>query len=360
MLAKNFEQMNKLQIYFFSIFFLISLVSLIIIFRPFLTIITISGILSIAIYPWYKSILKIFRGNESLSSLIVIVLVLILIIAPLLVIGRQILNELLSIYRLLSVSSELNLPKLPPTVEEYIQIVVPNLNLSFEIDIYAKLVVGWMAKNFTRIFSGTIEIILGILLTLISFYFFLRDGEKFKDWLIRLSPLEKEHNKAIFSSLYQTVNAVVVGTLLIALIQGLLVSISFFIFGIPNFMLWGMLAALLSAAPGVGTWLITIPATLYLFFSGRILAAAGLAVLSILFVGLVNNILLPYFYSRGNHIHPLLILFAVFGGLVTFGAVGFLLGPMVLSIFLALIRIYEILIKKNQESQDFSNKNLKA
>ena len=135
-----------------------------------------------------------------------------------------------------------------------------------------------------------------------------------------------------------------------ALIQGILTAVGFTFFGIPNATLWGSVAAITALIPGIGTALVLLPAILYLYFSGETLFAVGLLLWGMTAVGLVDNFLGPKLVERGMRLHPFLILLSVLGGVGFFGPLGFLLGPLVLSLLFALIEIY-FAIKKEHEGR---------
>jgi predicted PurR-regulated permease PerM len=124
----------------------------------------------------------------------------------------------------------------------------------------------------------------------------------------------------------------------------ILAGIGMWVFGIPNPTLWGSISAVASLVPGLGTALIFIPAVAYTYIAGNIPNAIGLLLWGTLIVGLVDNFLTPYLYSRSVDIHQLIMLFAVLGGLVVFGPIGFIFGPIVLAIFFSLIDIYQDII----------------
>ena len=175
---------------------------------------------------------------------------------------------------------------------------------------------------------------------LIAFYFFLKDGSKLKDYFVELSPLDDKDDEKIISRLKQAVSATVKGSLSIGLIQGTLTGIGFAIFGVPNAVLWGTVAAVAALIPGVGTALIILPAILFLFVPENTFGAFGLLAWGLLAVGLIDNFLSPRLVGRGMKLHPLLVFISVLGGLAFFGPLGFLLGPLSVSVFLALIDIY--------------------
>ena len=334
---------DKIKIYFFIGLFLLVTWFLSMLFKPFVGVITIAAIFAVVLYPWYQKLTPLMFGKKGLAALVMVVLTVLVVLAPFAIIGQQIFNETKDVYQYLSSAQGFKVAELPQPVQEFLQTFAPEFNLEFSS--YIKTLAGWLLGNLGHIFSSTVEIIVGIFLVLVSLYFFLKDGARFKEWVTKISPLDDEYDDKIFSSLRQIIHAVVIGTLAVALVQGVLVGLGLLIFGVPNVTLWGMVAALSAMIPAIGTGLVTVPAVVYLFFSGQTSAAIGLAIWSVVLVGLVDNILLPFFYSRGNHVHPLLILFAVLGGLIAFGPVGFLLGPIILSIFLALVQIYEMLIK---------------
>ncbi len=184
-------------------------------------------------------------------------------------------------------------------------------------------------------------------LFLFTFYYLLKDAQKLKRISLAASPLSGEENEAILNKLELAINSVVRGNLAIALIQGILASIGLTIFGVPNPVLWGMVAAITSLIPTVGTSLVILPAILYLFLNNQIFQAAGLAIWGMVVVGLIDNFLGPKLVGRGMKLHPLLVLLSVLGGAVLFGPIGFLLGPLVLSLFFALFNIYFSLVKKS-------------
>ena len=105
--------------------------------------------------------------------------------------------------------------------------------------------------------------------------------------------------------------------------------------------------------PGVGTTIVTVPAIVYLFVTGDMINAIGLTIWSTLIVGLVDNLIGPYLISRGNNMHPFIILISVLGGIALFGPIGFVIGPVVVTLFLVLLEIYnQYIVKEGRVSED--------
>jgi predicted PurR-regulated permease PerM len=139
-----------------------------------------------------------------------------------------------------------------------------------------------------------------------------------------------------------SIHGVIRGALVIAGIQGIISGIGFAIFGVPNAVLWGSLAAVCALVPTLGTTLVFVPIVGYLALTGHIPQAIGLAVWGIFAVGLIDNILGPRLMSQGSSIHPFFILIAVLGGVDLFGPVGLFAGPLVVALFFALFDTYKV------------------
>jgi predicted PurR-regulated permease PerM len=134
--------------------------------------------------------------------------------------------------------------------------------------------------------------------------------------------------------------ATIYGGLLIAMIQGLLGGLSFWVLGLPWPIFWGTAMALLSFIPIGGTALIWVPAAIILLIEGAVLKGLLLLGLGVFVISMVDNLLRPFFISTRTNIHPLLLFFAVLGGVQAFRLIGFVAGPLVATLFLTLIEIY--------------------
>lgn len=206
---------------------------------------------------------------------------------------------------------------------------------------YAREGLEYVVRNVGALFSGVATLALNVLLMLFGLFFFLRDGAKFRKALVGLSPLRDADDELIVNQLDAAVHAVIKGALFISLMQGVIAGIGYAIFGVPNAALWGAATVITSLIPGIGTAAVVVPAAIYLWNMGSAGAAIGLAVWGFLIVGLVDNILKPKLIAQGVGIHPFFILLSVLGGLQLFGVYGFLLGPLVLSFLVALVRLYK-------------------
>lgn len=341
-------QNEKLQISFFFLFFGLVAALTFFIFMPFLSVLVIAAIIALLLNPIYKRVLALCRNKRSLASILVILIALVFIAVPLSILGVQIFDESKGLYLTLQEGQAEYVKNVTAFIEQPIRAFLPD----FKIDTHEYLgkIFDWISGNLGPFVTGTAQVFLNILLVAIALFFFLRDGGHFAKSFMSLSPLDDAYDREIIKRVSATVNSVMRGTLAIALIQGFLVGMGLTIFGVPNATLWGSIAALSALIPGIGTGLIVIPSIVYLIVMDHSGAAIGLAIWGVVVVGLVDNFLLPYFYSRGVKVHPLFVLFSVLGGLILFGPAGFLFGPLVLSLFMSLLYVYRVLVLK--ESAD--------
>jgi predicted PurR-regulated permease PerM len=130
------------------------------------------------------------------------------------------------------------------------------------------------------------------------------------------------------------------GTIIIGVIQGSLGGIMFWIAGVPSFVIWGVIMVILSIIPAIGSGLVWAPAGIILLFTGNIWEGIFVLLFGGIFISLVDNILRPKLVGNDTEMHPLLVFFATLGGLISFGIIGFIIGPVIMALFLALWEIY--------------------
>jgi len=309
------------------------------IFEPFINVIALSAIVVVICYPIYEWVLRRLRGTlRGLSAFLSTVIALTLVGVPLSVLGSFIFREATSIYRLLNSGSGISIQQALANIETFVQRVAPE----FSIDVASYIGQGaqFITSNLTAIFTGTASSVLLFFVAVITVFYFFRDGVKFTKYLIEISPLPDSDDTIILKRLARSVRSVALGIVLIAIIQGTLTAIGLSLFGFDRAILWGILAAFGALIPAIGTSIVFVPSVIYLVVTGDYSSAIGVAVWAALAVGLVDNILGPYLMSRGNTLHPLFILLAVLGGISLFGPIGFILGPVILSLFKVLLEIY--------------------
>lgn len=332
----NAQTNTRFKSTFFSIIFICFSVLSALIFWPFLTPLALAGIVSILIHPVYRRILKYVK-SDSIASIVTIALLVILIFTPLTIIANQIISEAQNLYSSATTGDSLSVDFLTAKIQTAVQAYIPDFK--FNTREYLSSFASWIVDRLGGIFSGTLDLVVKSLLAIVALFYFLRDGDLFKREIIALSPLSDDKDKFISDSLKASINSVLMGSLAVALAQGILSGIGFALFGLPNATLWGTVAGVAALVPGVGTALVWIPAVIYLFFYGSAGIWVAQLIWSVALVGTIDNFLAPLIINKGVNIHPLLILFSILGGLQFFGPEGFLLGPIVVGLLFALIRI---------------------
>ncbi len=340
---------QRIQFAFFLVLLGLAAFMSYIVYQPFLNVIILALVLAILLNPVYEYILKIFRNKGSMAAAVVIILTIIFILTPLALLSIQIFNQSRDVYTEIQSGRVDYIQQVVMTIEKPIQAHYPTFSIN--VTGFFQQIVVWIGNNAANIISSTSNALLGLMLVFISLYFFLKDGKKFLNYIVSLSPLEDKYDTKIFHRIGMMISSVVRGVLFIAIVQAILVGVGFYFFGVPNATLWGTVTIVASLLPFIGTALVVVPGVGYLLLTGNLFGAIGLAVWGSLLVGLIDNLLMPVIYGKSSQVHPLVILFAVLGGIYAFGPLGFLVGPMIVSFFIAILEIYrENMIPKNSEN----------
>ena len=180
---------------------------------------------------------------------------------------------------------------------------------------------------------------------LFTLFYLLRDGPAFVDvgrWLI---PLEEPLTDSLIDKTHEVIVATVLGALLVALVQGLLGGLLFWALGLPGPALWGGVMAFAGLLPAIGPPVVWIPAAIILAFEGEIAKAVILTAVGTLVIATVDNVLRAVLVGGRARLHSLIVFFSVLGGLVLFGVAGFLLGPILVVVALAVLEIARVALK---------------
>lgn len=196
-----------------------------------------------------------------------------------------------------------------------------------------------LVNSFSKLILNFPIILLHLFVVFFTFFFVLRDGDKLISYIKSIMPFTKSVEKRLFDSSREITLSVIYGQIFTGAIQGLVVSIGFFIFGVPNPLLLGSLAILAGIFPIIGTTIIWLPVLIYLFVTNNIFSAIGVGVFGLIAFG-IDNIIRPILVSKRTRMHPLLILIGMVGGLLFFGILGFILGPLIIAYILIILEIY--------------------
>jgi predicted PurR-regulated permease PerM len=181
---------------------------------------------------------------------------------------------------------------------------------------------------------------LQLVVSAFTLFYLFRDGEEglvaLRSWI----PLTAQEADQVFSRVSDTIYATLYGHLLASMTQGLLGGLMFWWLGLPAPLLWGAVMGLLAVIPVLGAFLIWIPAALFLFLKGSWIKALILLVWGNFIIGLVDNLIYPMLVGQRIRLHAVPVFFAIIGGLFTFGVSGLILGPIILAVTMALLKIW--------------------
>jgi predicted PurR-regulated permease PerM len=171
-------------------------------------------------------------------------------------------------------------------------------------------------------------------------FFFLVDGPGLLRQILSYIPLGSAQEDQLLERFISVTRATIKGSLLIGVIQGLLARLAFWAAGVPAAAFWGTVMVVLSIIPAVGSALVWIPAVAYLFIAGQTAAGLGLLAWCVVVVSSVDNFLRPLLVGRDARMSDLMILLSTMGGIVLFGALGFIVGPIIAALFVTIWHIY--------------------
>jgi len=197
----------------------------------------------------------------------------------------------------------------------------------------------------TRVLSvgqNSFEFILSFFITMYIAFFLMRDGSRLVSDIRRAIPLQPDHKKELLVKFATVIRATVKGNLLVAAIQGALGGIAFWMLDVSAVMLWALLMAFLSLLPAVGAALVWLPVALFFIFNGEILSGIGLIAWGVLVIGMADNLLRPILVGKDTGMPDYVVMVSTLGGMAAIGINGFVVGPVIAAIFIAVWHIYVV------------------
>ncbi|MFH0739513.1 MAG: AI-2E family transporter [bacterium] len=337
---------QKIHDIFFFTLLIVSFVLFLLLIKPYIGIIIAAGALAIVFKPIHNKILKKLKNKKILASFASILLVIIIILAPLTLIGFQVYKEASSLYSGLSNNDFNQLDKIISWTEKTAQKVSPGFSLNLNAKQIVAPILSFTVKHLGDIFSGAAKILLNLSLGLIALFYFFKEGGEIKKYIVNLIPLSNKNGEEIFIALKKTINASIKGNVLVAFLQGIAVALGFWMFTLPNGALWGSVAMIASFVPGIGMAIVIIPSAILILAKGKILMTLGFLIWTLGINAILDYLISPKL-KKGAGLHPLLILFSVLGGISMFGPMGILIGPMIVSLFAVLLKIYPEIAKES-------------
>lgn len=182
-----------------------------------------------------------------------------------------------------------------------------------------------------------------------TLFFFFKDGPRLLKYLMRVSPLGDKYEAMLYEKFTSTARATLKSTLIVGGLQGTLGGIFFWIAGVEGALVWGIIMIALSVIPAIGSFIIWLPTGIIMLALGNIWQGL-LILIGGMFISIIDNIIRPPLVGKDTQMHPLIVLFTTLGGIFLFGISGFVIGPIIASLFLAIISIYNFYYRGELDS----------
>ncbi len=323
------------------------------IFLPFFQPIAWALILSLFLFPVNNYLRRVLKGRKGISALILTTAVIIFILIPvsfaLTELTAQTLEFISGAKKLLGKGPEawIPSPEKHPRLHSVLKLLINKLS-PFEVQI--KQILTSIASNTGQflltqgkaLFKNTVELVLNLVFMLITLFYLFRDGDEFFERLKELLPTSPEDTERIAGKVQDIMFAVLYGSILTGLVQGLAAFLIYIVLKVPSPVLLGILTTAASFVPIVGTALVWVPVGIYLLAKAAFVKAVILFVYCALVVSQIDSLLRPFIVGTRTEIHNLFLFFSILGGLKTFGILGVFLGPIILSLSVSLIEIYRL------------------
>lgn len=314
---------------------------------PFLQTLILSIVFTVLFYPIHQRFLNWTGQRANLAATLSVSSVILFIFIPVAILLTLVTTQLASMVSSGNISiSQTTLASLLTTIQQKVTFVAAKFEYlsGFNFDLVPLIQQGMshvaqiLAKYSPSVLAGTVNFFLHFFIMTIVLFYLFRDGKDFLNILIRLSPVKDQYERRLAGEIRDTIYGVFYGNFLTGAAQAVLATVGFYFAGIEAYLVWGAVTFFMSFLPMLGTGAVIAPLVLVLFFQGHTQKAIFLGVYGAVVISSVDNLLRPVLIR--SNMHQLVLFLSIFGGLAVFGAIGILLGPMLLAMLTATIRIY--------------------
>jgi len=312
----------------------------------FLMALFLAAVFSAMASPLHKKVLSLVGGRRGVATAITLITLLTCVLLPTLVIiyiaaiqANELTSDVVSfVQRLDTEGPDFTAPEWFP-FRDQIQNAGPQI--ASKVGELSGKVAGYFVSAASAATKGTASFFLTLFITIYAMVFFLQEKTFVLAQLMSYSGLPRDSQERLVARTVSISRATIKGTLVIGIAQGAMGGIGFAVAGISGAAFWGVVMAVASVIPGIGTALVWVPAVIYLFATGKTVTAIALAVWFALVVGTIDNVLRPILVGRDTEMPDLLVLVSTLGGLSMFGAVGLIIGPVIAGLFITMWEVFQ-------------------
>lgn len=337
----NFSKMRSA--FFFGLIGLLT-VAMLYLFTPFFYPFFWAAVIAIMFYPHYEW-LNNYLKMPTLNAGIMVGVVILTIFVPLTLVVALLANEAGKVYE------RVNVEALGPQVEEITQWLVHSpigsILPSSPAEWSAKTA-EWGGKASSSLLSylksftqNSFAFIFNAFLMFYALFFFFKDGKAMLRRLMHLSPLGEKYEIMLYENFTSTARATLKSTLIVGAVQGSLGAILFLLTGVTGAFVWGVMMMVFCLIPAVGSFIVWLPIGLIMLALGNIWQGLTILIVGAVVISTIDNLIRPSLVGKDIQMHPLLVLFSTLGGIILFGISGFVIGPVIASLYLATLSIYD-------------------
>lgn len=316
-------------------------------FRPFVSPLLWAAVLCYSLYPAYNKLVRMTGNRRAFSALVMCLVLTLGIIVPLVYLSFLIAEDLSETYQSLVAWLQQREEPLFEGWRDYPLLAAPaealqNLERLTGTDLRSSLVENLtdlgrvLVEQVTRLATNVLYAVVQLGMILLCAFYLFRDGDVLIEWLRATIPLAPDRQRLLGRRFDDVVKGAVYGNTVIALLEGVIGGVAFWIVGLPSPLLWGAAMAILAYLPLVGAGLIWLPAAAYLFWQGAYAKVAVLTVTGVI-LAVVDYLVRTIVVGGRSRLHTLLVFFSVLGGLGVFGLVGIIAGPLVVAVGITLV-----------------------
>jgi predicted PurR-regulated permease PerM len=309
------------------------------------------AVIAILFTPLYRRLSTAMRQRRNLAALATLTIILVMVILPLTLITASLVQEAFGVYARIQ-SKDLNFGQYFQQVVDALPAWAAHLLGRFELTnlgaVQERLSTGLMkasqflATQAINIGQNTFDFVVSLFVMLYLLFFLLRDGDDLARRISRAIPLRPDHQRALLATFTTVIRATVKGNIVVAILQGALGGLIFWLLGIHAPLLWAALMAVLSLLPAVGAALVWLPVGIYLLATGSVWQGVLLIAYGVLVIGLVDNVVRPMLVGQDTKMPDYVVLTATLGGITIFGINGFVIGPVIAAMFMAAWEIFAV------------------
>ena len=301
-------------------------------------------VIALMFAPLHRRMMARLRGHHTVAALLTLLVVLLVVVLPFVLVTASLAGEAAGVYQRIQ-SGEVDvagvLRRTFTALPDSVMSLLARLGLGDFDDLQRRLTLAlaqgtqFIATQALSVGQNAFEFIVGLFIALYLAFFLIRDGAALARSMRRAIPLPAVHQQALIDKFVTVIRAAVKGNLVVALVQGLLGGLAFWVLGVGAALLGGVLMAALSLLPAVGAALVWVPVAAYLVLTGSVWQGVALAVWGMVVIGTVDNLLRPILVGKSTRMPDYLVMVTTLGGIAVFGINGFVLGPVIAAMFIA-------------------------